>query len=96
MLPFRCYGKQHADRSIPRKANEWWQSLPCNNVSVCHSYLIDAFFILLSAFSDSLRYESTIPPIVGGVVLDSEYLLFGINELSFVPNVGINLHGIGY
>lgn len=80
MLPFKCCGKQHADRSIPRKAKEWWQSLPCNNVSVCHSYLIDAFFILLSAFSDSLRYESTIPPIVGGVVLDSEYLLFGINE----------------
>lgn len=66
MLPFKCCGKQQADRSIPRKAKEWWQSLPCNNVSVCHSYLIDAFFILLSAFSDSLRHESTISPIVGG------------------------------
>lgn len=72
------------------------QQLLCNNVSVCPSYSIDAFFILLSAFSDSLRHKSTIPPIVGGVVLDSEYLLFGINELSFVPNIGINLHGIGY
>ena len=95
MLPFRCCGKQHADRSIPRKANEWWQSLPCNNVSVCPSYSIDAFFILLSAFSDSLRHESTVTPIVGSGVLELEYLLLGINQLPFVTYVGISLHGIG-
>lgn len=72
------------------------QQLPYNNVSVCPSYSIDAFFILLSAFSDSLRHESAIPAIVGRGVLELEYLFFGINELPFVTYVGISLHRIGY